>query len=52
MNVDLTRFRQPCACGHTHKITAKTVVIESGAIQKLPQVVKECGLYRLRRKHL
>lgn len=44
MNVDLTRFRQPCACGHTHEITAKTVVIESGAIQKLPQVVRECGL--------
>lgn len=44
MVIDLSRFSAPCACGHVHTITAKTVLIESGAILKLPQVVKECGL--------
>ncbi len=44
MDIDLSRFSAPCACGRTHTITAKTVLIESGAILKLPEVVKECGL--------
>ena len=44
MDIDLSRFSAPCACGRTHTITPKTVLSESGAILKLPEVVKECGL--------
>ena len=44
MIVDLSRFSAPCNCGRTHTVTAKSVLIESGAILKLPEVIKECGL--------
>lgn len=44
MVIDLSRFEAPCDCGHAHTITAKIILIESGAILKLPEVVRECGL--------
>jgi len=44
MVIDLSRFSVSCACGRTHTVTAKSVLIESGAILKLPEVIRECGL--------
>ena len=41
MDIDLSRFSAPWACGRTHPSTAKTVLMESRAIVKLPEVVKE-----------
>ena len=35
-----------CSCGKTHKIATKKVIIQSGAIKKLPDLLKEVGCAR------
>ena len=33
----------PCACGRLHSVGTERVVIESGAINRLPELIRECG---------
>lgn len=32
-----------CDCGKTHSVGTKRVIIEEGAINRLPQLIRECG---------
>lgn len=41
MKIDVNAFRKPCDCGQTHEIVVDDIVIEKGAIQRLPQIMKE-----------
>ena len=41
MNIDVEQFNKPCSCGHEHSIVVKDIVIEKGAINRLPQVIAE-----------
>ena len=40
MNIDVQEFRKPCACGRTHEIVVDDMIIEKGAIQRLPHIMK------------
>jgi len=39
MHIDLNNFKKPCQCGRTHKIFVKDILIEAGAINKLPELL-------------
>ena len=41
MKIDVQEFRKPCACGRTHEIVVDDMIIEKGAIQRLPHIMKE-----------
>lgn len=41
MKIDVSEFSKPCACGHVHEIVVDDIIIEKGAIQRLPQIMKE-----------
>lgn len=43
MHIDLNNFAKPCECGRTHQIFVKDILIEAGAINKLPEILK--GFY-------
>ena len=32
-----------CSCGKTHAAGTKKVIVESGAVKKLPELIRECG---------
>lgn len=40
MNIDVNEFLKPCRCGKKHEIVVDDIIIESGAIQKLPEILK------------
>ena len=41
MKIDVEQFRKPCACGRTHEIVVDDMIIEKGAIQRLPSIMKD-----------
>ncbi len=41
MDVDLGQLREPCACGMEHKIDVEKIVIESGAVSQLEDILEE-----------
>ena len=43
MNIDLGKFRGPCPCGRAHSISVEEIVIEAGALQKIPSWVAGKG---------
>ena len=40
MNINVQKFGKPCACGRTHEIVVDDMIIEKGAIQRLPHIMK------------
>ena len=40
MKIDINQFLKPCSCGKEHKILVDDIIIESGAINKLPKILK------------
>jgi len=45
MHIDISEFRKPCACGRAHSLVIKALLIERGAINKLPEVVSSLGRF-------
>lgn len=41
MKIDITQFSKPCSCGRPHTIVVKDLIIEKGAIRKLPDIISE-----------
>ena len=41
MDVDLGQLREPCACGMEHNIDVEKIVIESGAVSQLEEILEE-----------
>ena len=41
MQIDVAEFSKPCACGHVHEIVVDDMIIEKGAIKRLPQIMKD-----------
>ena len=41
MDVDLGQLREPCACGMEHNIDVEKIVIESGAVSQLEELLEE-----------
>jgi len=41
MKLDMEEFRKPCDCGRQHSIVVDDVVIEKGAVRKLPDYLAE-----------
>lgn len=41
MQIDVNEFRKPCACGRVHEIVVDDIVIEKGALKRLPSIMKE-----------
>lgn len=41
MKIDVSEFSKPCTCGHVHDIVVDDIIIEKGAIMRLPQIMKE-----------
>lgn len=41
MDVDLGQLREPCACGMEHNIDVEKIVIESGAVSQLEDILEE-----------
>lgn len=44
MVVNIEQFKGACTCGNEHTMDIRKVLIESGALDKIPAVVKELGL--------
>lgn len=40
---EFAELSYPCSCGRTHGVGIKKILIESGCIEKLPEVVRELG---------
>ncbi|MBQ2667858.1 MAG: sn-glycerol-1-phosphate dehydrogenase [Clostridia bacterium] len=40
---DFAGLRYPCSCGRTHGVDIQKILIESGCIVKLPEVIRELG---------
>lgn len=41
MKIDVSQFSKACACGHVHDIVVDDIIIEKGAIMRLPQIMKQ-----------
>ena len=39
MKIDINQFLKQCSCGRTHEILVDDIIIESGAIKKLPEIL-------------
>ena len=39
MKIDVSSFSAPCPCGREHKIHVKDILIEAGAINKIPELL-------------
>ena len=39
LNIDVKKFSEPCACGKEHTIFVKDILVEAGALQKLPSIL-------------
>lgn len=40
MKIDIETFKKPCACGHKHDVVVEDIIIEKGAVEKLPEIMK------------
>lgn len=40
MRVDVNEFLKPCSCGKKHTIVVDDIIIDSGAIKQLPEILK------------
>lgn len=40
MRVDVNEFLKPCKCGKKHEIVVDDIIIDSGAIKQLPEILK------------
>ena len=40
MKLDINQFLKPCSCGRQHEIVVDDIIIESGAVNKLPEILK------------
>ena len=40
MKIDIEAFKKPCACGHKHDVVVEDIIIEKGAVEKLPEIMK------------
>lgn len=43
MKLDLQALSQPCSCGHTHGLLVREILIESGALARLPELLSRLG---------
>lgn len=43
MKIDLTNLRKKCTCGREHPIAVDKVMIESGAVSRLPELLQKYG---------
>ncbi len=41
MKIDVKSFSEPCSCGREHKIHVKEILIEAGAIDKIPELLSD-----------
>lgn len=41
MKIDVKSFSAPCHCGREHKIHVKAILIEAGAINKIPELLSD-----------
>lgn len=41
MKIDVKSFSAPCHCGREHKIHVKNILIEAGAINKIPELLSD-----------
>lgn len=41
MKIDVKSFSEPCPCGREHKIHVKEILIEAGAINKIPELLSD-----------
>ncbi len=41
MKIDVKSFSAPCSCGREHKIHVKEILIEAGAIDKIPELLSD-----------
>ena len=39
MKVDVNKFIKPCSCGRKHEIIVDDIMIESGAVSRLPEIL-------------
>lgn len=47
MKVDLNQFRGACSCKKEHNIEIDTILLEEGAVKKLPGILKDTGFKKL-----
>lgn len=40
MKIDVNEFLKPCSCGRKHEIVVDDIIIDSGAIKQLPDILK------------
>ncbi|MDO4169725.1 MAG: sn-glycerol-1-phosphate dehydrogenase [Lachnospiraceae bacterium] len=40
MKIDVNDFLKPCSCGQKHEIVVDDIIIDSGAIKRLPEILK------------
>lgn len=40
MKIDVNEFLKPCSCGRKHEIVVDDIIIDSGAINRLPEILK------------
>lgn len=45
MKVDVNEFLKPCSCGRKHEIVVDDIIIESGAVKGLPEILSR-GAYK------
>lgn len=43
MEFDLQQFRGPCACGKEHPIEVREILLNAGALDRLPELVRKYG---------
>lgn len=41
MKIDVSQFDQPCPCKHEHKIAVQEIIIESGAVKRLEELMND-----------
>lgn len=39
MRINMQEFRKPCSCGRKHEVIVDDIIIEQGAIEKLPEIL-------------
>lgn len=47
MEIDLNQFKGDCSCKKEHNIEIERILLEEGAVQKLPGILKETGFQKL-----
>lgn len=41
MNIDMKKFTGECSCGKDHQLAVKDVILEEGALQKMPEILQK-----------